>query len=108
MLTISSTSSGQLLFGVQLDDELLLHRHCDLVSLGQPKDLCGQRVVVRLEPRRNRGDQLRGVAYDGLSLAASFPYRDDVTGPCLVGRDVEPPPVDHEVTVLDELTCLAA
>src|SRR5947208_10199284 len=99
MLTISSTSSGQLLFGVQLDDELLLHRHCDLVSLGQSKDLRGQRVVVGLEPRRNRGGQLRGVAYDSLALAP-VTYRDDVTRPRLVGGDVESPPVDHEVTVL--------
>ena len=40
------------LLGVQLDDELLLHRRRDLAALGLAQHLRGQRVVVGLQPGR--------------------------------------------------------
>src|SRR5918997_948594 len=46
-----------LLLGVQLDDQLLLHRSGDLVAVRCPEHLGGQSVVVRLQPSRHDGDQ---------------------------------------------------
>ena len=45
---------GALLLGVQLDDELFLHRGGDLPALGLAKHLGGERVVVGLQPGRER------------------------------------------------------
>ena len=40
---------GSGLLGVQLDDQLLLHRRRDLRALGEAQDLGGERVVIGLQ-----------------------------------------------------------
>ena len=52
----------RLLLGVQLDDELLLHRRGDLRALRLAQHLRGQRVVVGLQPGRHLAGQLGRVA----------------------------------------------
>ena len=56
----------KVLLGVQLDDELLLHRGRDLAALRLAQHLCGERVMVGLEPRRDLRGQLGGVADERL------------------------------------------
>ena len=60
------------LLGVQLDDELLLHRRRDLATLGLAQHLGGERIVVGLQPRRNLSGQLGGVADDRLRAGAAL------------------------------------
>src|SRR3954469_14397286 len=96
------------LLGVQLDDELLLHRRRDLTTLGLAQHLGGERIVVRLQPRGHLGgelgrvpDELDGAGVGGLDGG-------DVAVAGLVARDVHPAAVDRPVAVADELASLAA
>src|SRR5471030_2663678 len=52
----------RVLLGVQLDDELLLHRRRDLTAFGLAQDLCGQAIVIGLQPCRHLSGQLSGIA----------------------------------------------
>src|SRR5215210_2557191 len=70
----------RVLLRVQLDDELLLHRRCDLVPLRMTKHLRGEAVVVRLEPRRDRSCELGGVTHHRLGRRAGL-HRYHVVGP---------------------------
>ena len=58
------------LLGVELDDELLLHRRVDLGPLGQLQDLAGQAVVVGLEPGGDGRGEVGRVADDLLGRAS--------------------------------------
>src|ERR671921_304017 len=54
------------LLGVELDDELLLHRRGDLAALRLAQDLGRERVVVGLQPRRDLRGQLGRVTDERL------------------------------------------
>src|SRR5689334_8621502 len=54
------------LLGVELDDQLLLHRGVDVDPVGQPQHLARQVVVVGLEPRGHRGGQVGRVGHHRL------------------------------------------
>src|SRR4051794_8599173 len=89
-----ATRSGCSLLRVQLDDELLLHGSDDLVTVRQAEDLRGQRIVIGLEPGRDRGGELRCVTDGGLRTGARLDG-DDVARSHLVRRDVDPAAVDR-------------
>src|SRR3954465_3631045 len=95
------------LLGVQLDDELLLHRRRDLATLGLAQHLGGERVMVGLEPRRHLGRELRRVA-DELHGAGVGLDGDDIAVAHLIAGDVHAAAVDRPVAVADELPRLAA
>src|SRR4051795_10721494 len=95
------------LLGIELDDELLLHRRGDLRALGPAQHLGGELVVVGLQPCRDLSDELGRVADHGLGIAAGL-EGDHVVLAHLVGRDVHPAPVDGPVAVADELARLTA
>src|SRR3954465_7227758 len=95
------------LLGVQLDDELLLHGRRDLATLGLAQHLGGERVMVCLQPGRNRGRQLRRIA-DELHGAGLGLDGDHVAVAHLIAGDVHPPAVDRPVAVADELPRLPA
>src|SRR5512132_2169916 len=94
------------LLRVQLDDELLLHRRRDLTTLGPAQHLGGERVMVRLQPGRNLGGQLGGVADDRVRTGADLDG-DDVAVADLIAGNVHAPAVDGPVAVADELAGLA-
>src|ERR687887_2276526 len=104
--TAISSFPGVLL-GVELDDQLLLHRRVDLVPLGPLEDLPREAVVVGLEPRGDGGREVGGVADDRRRGAAGRDG-DDVVRLDLVARDVHPAAVHLEVAVPDELARLRA
>src|SRR5579862_1376621 len=93
------------LLGVELDDQLFLHRRVDLVALGPLEHLAGEAFVVGLEPRGDRGGQIGCVPDDLLGGRAALQV-DDVVGLDLVARDVDPAAVDQEVAVPNELAGL--
>src|SRR3954467_13996500 len=95
------------LLGVQLDDELLLHRRRDLATLGLAQHLGGERVMVGLEPRRHLGRELRRVA-DELHGAGVGLDGDDIAVAHLIAGDVHAAAVDRPVAVAGELPRLAA
>src|SRR5215207_10857037 len=95
------------LLGIQLDDERFLHRRIDVGALGHLQNLARQVVVVGLQPWRNRGCQVSGIADDLLDRAASL-ERHDVVGLDLEARDVHPPAVHLKVAVADDLARLSA
>src|SRR4029079_10141664 len=95
------------LLGVQLDDELFLHRGGDLPALGLAKHLGGEGVVVGLQPGRNLRGQLGRVADDLLRVRARLD-RDHVAVSHLVRGDVHAAAVDGPVPVTDELAGPAA
>src|SRR3954467_5435433 len=94
------------LLGVQLDDELLLHRRRDLATLGLAQHLGGERVMVGLEPRRHLGRELRRIA-DELHGAGLGLDGDDVAVANLVAGNVHAPAVDRPVAMADQLARLA-
>src|SRR6478752_10226535 len=93
------------LLGVQLDDELLLHRRRDLRALRVAQDLRGERIVVRLQPGGDGRDEL-GRPANRVGRGRVGLDRDHVFRTYLVGRDVDPAAVDHPVPVTDELAGL--
>src|SRR3954468_24478138 len=95
------------LLGVQLDDELLLHRRRDLATLGLAQHLGGERVMVGLEPRRHLGRELRRVA-DELHGAGVGLDGDDIAVAHLIAGDVHAAAVDRPVAVADEPRCVGA
>src|SRR3954451_17843170 len=95
------------LLGVQLDDELLLHRRRDLATLGLAQHLGGERVMLGLEPRRHLGRELRRVA-DEIHGAGVGLDGDDIAVAHLIAGDVHAAAVDRPVAVADELPRLAA
>src|SRR6185312_10432746 len=95
-----------LLLRVQLDDELLLDRRRDLPTLGLAQHLGGERVVVRLQPGRNLGGQLGGIADDRVRTGADLDG-DHVAVADLITGDVHAAAVDGPVAVADELAGLA-
>src|ERR1700752_1082993 len=94
------------LLRVQLDDQLFLHRGCDLPTLGPAQDLGRQPLVIGLEPRRDLAGQLGGVA-DDLRRRRARVNRDHVGVPELVAGDVDPASVHRPVAVQDQLPRLA-
>src|SRR3954452_3722099 len=98
---------SKVLLGVQLDDELLLHRGRDLAAFGLAQHLGGERVMVGLEPRGDLRGQLGGVADERLRGGAGLDG-DDVAVTHLVAGDVHPAAVDRPMTVADQLASLAA
>src|SRR4051812_11715555 len=106
MTSFSFGFTSRALLGVELDDQLLLNRSGDLFALRQAQDLCGQCVVIGLQPRRNRRGQL-GRRADGVRGARVRPDRDHVIWTDLVAGDVHSTAVDVPVAVADELACLA-
>src|ERR671916_1872062 len=94
------------LLRVQLDDELLLHRHRNLGAVGMSQHLRREAVVVGLEPGGDRGHEV-GRLPDRVGGPRARTHGDHVVGAHLVGRDVDPAPVDRPVAVQDELTRLA-
>src|SRR4051794_22964582 len=97
----------KVLLGVQVDDELLLHRGRDLAALRLAQHLGGERVMVGLEPRRDLCGQLGGVADERLRGGAGLDG-DDVAVTHLVAGDVHTAAVDRPMAVADELAGLAA
>src|ERR671930_1363270 len=95
------------LLGIELDDELLLHRRVDLGPLRPLEDLPGEAVVVGLEPRRDGRREVGGVADHRLGGAA-WSDGDDVVRLDLVARDVHAAAVHVEVPVPHELARLRA
>src|SRR5581483_11903319 len=96
-----------LLLRVELDDQLFGNRGVDLGTLRPLEHGAGEPVVVRLQPRGDRGGEVGRVADDLLRARARL-QRDDVVGLDLVARDVDPAPVHREVPVADELPRLRA
>src|SRR5665647_909196 len=94
------------LLGVELDDELFLHRCVDLVALGSAQDLAGEVVVVDQQPRCDRRSKV-GSGANGFGRLAAGPHGDDVVGTDLIRRDVDLAAVDTEVRVAHQLPCLA-
>src|SRR4051794_4979654 len=101
-----ASGGTDLLLGVQLDDELFLHRRRDLTTLGLAQHLGGERVMVGLEPGRHLSRELGGIADDRVGAGLRL-HRDDVAVTDLVAGDVDPPAVDRPVAVADELAGLA-
>src|SRR6478735_1163516 len=97
----------KVLLGVQLDDELLLHGGRDLATLRLAQHLCGERVMVGLEPRRDLRGQLGGVADERLRGGAGLDG-DDVAVTHLIAGDVHPAAVDRPMAVADQLAGLTA
>src|SRR5688572_23515951 len=95
------------LLGVELDDELLLHRSGDLPALGLAQHLRGQGVMVGLQPRGDLGGQLGGVTDECFDRGTGLDG-DDIALAHLVARDVHAAAVDGPVAVADELARLAA
>src|SRR5437763_4585489 len=95
------------LLRVELDDQLFLHRRIDLLALRPLQHLARQPFVVCLEPRGDGGGEVGRVADDLLGGGTGL-ESDDVVGPHLEARDVDPPAVDGEVAVADELASLRA
>src|SRR3954454_9458836 len=96
----------KVLLGVQLNDELLLHRGRDLATLRLAEHLGGERVMVGLEPRRDLCGQLGGVADERLRGGAGLDG-DDVAVTHLIAGDVHAPAVDRPMAVADQLAGLA-
>src|ERR671932_610540 len=71
------------LLRVKLDDERFLDGRVDLLALGPLQDFAGQAVVVGLEPGRDGGGEVGGVADDLLGRATGR-HGDDVVRPHLV------------------------
>src|SRR3954452_22336645 len=94
------------LLGVELHDQLLLHRRGDLRALGAAEHLRGELVVVGLQPGGHLRHELRRVADHVLGVRAGL-ERDHVVLAHLVARDVHTAAVDGPVTVADQLAGLA-
>src|SRR3954469_12997646 len=94
------------LLRVELDDELLLHRRVDLHTLGVAQHLRRKSVVIGLEPRGDRGHEVRGVPDDLLGRRGGLDG-DDVVRPDLGARHVHAPAIHGPMTVQDELARLA-
>src|SRR3954447_19756351 len=97
---------GVALLGVELDDELLLHRRGDLPPLRPTQHLGREAVVVGLQPRGDLARELGRVG-DGLLGRRRALDGDHVALPDLVARDVHAAAVDRPVPVTDELAGLA-
>src|SRR3954452_22187355 len=82
------------LLRVELYDQLLLDRCCDLLPLWEAEHFGGQPVVVCLEPSRYHRGELGGVADNGLR-ARSWLQGDHVVGADLVRGDVHALAVDR-------------
>src|ERR1700722_6222002 len=96
------------LLGVQLDDQLLLHRRGDLPPLRLAEHLRRQPVVVGLQPRGDLAGQLGGVpASLHCTVLGGRVQGDHVAIPQLIARDVHPAAVDRPVAVQDQLAGLA-
>src|SRR5512137_3147792 len=89
---------------VELDDQLLLDRHGDVLAGRRGLHRSLEPRLVQLQPGRHAAPVHR---LDGLGdaghLLAALAHVDDVAGAQLVRGDGHLPPVDAEVPVLDEL-----
>ena len=96
-----------LLLGVQLDDEHLVHRNVDLLSLRQLADSTLEGFLVNINPiggqsaGGNLGDILETL--DVLGFLSDF---DNISCLYKVGRNVDQLAVNKDVLVADNLTCL--
>src|SRR3954470_7988130 len=95
------------LLRVQLDDELFLDRCGDLPPLRLAQHLCGERIVVGLQPGRDLRGELRRLPDERVGARAGLDG-DHVAVADLVARDVDAPAVDRPVAVAHELARLAA
>src|SRR5512133_789430 len=98
-----------LLLGVELDDELLLDGHLDLVPGRDGRDGQLGLAGVQLEPARlgPAGLELDRLVHVQV-LARALLHLDDVARLDLVGGDVDLPAVDGHVRVAHQLTRLVA
>src|SRR5512132_558319 len=96
-----------LLLRVELDDERFLDGRVDLRALRELQDLARQRLVVGLEPGRDRGGEVGCVA-DDLLRGAALCDCDHVVGANQVTGDVDSAAVDLEMAVAHELPRLGA
>src|SRR4051812_23603816 len=95
------------LLGVELDDQLFLHRRVDLGALRPLQHLAGQALVVGLQPRGDGGGEVGRVANHLLGRGTGLEH-DHVVGLRAVARDVHAATVDQEVAVPHELARLGA
>jgi hypothetical protein len=92
---------------IQLHDRLSIDGSLDLADLRLPQDAPAELVMVGLQPSRDRGDEGGRIAhgsFDGRAVSE----RDRLAGGDLIARNVDPPPVDGDVPVDDELPGLGA
>src|SRR5215212_8758673 len=108
-MTRGSPRGRYLLLGVELDDELLLDGHLDLVPGRDGRDGQLGLAGVQLEPARlgPAGLELDRLVYVQV-LAHTLLDLDDVARLDLVGGDVDLPAVDGHVRVPDQLARLVA
>src|SRR4029450_588515 len=91
------------LLAVELDDELLAHGHVDVLAQRVLTHLHREPFVLGVEPRRWRAGQHVAVPLDLDHLAGLAPQADHVALADAVAGDVDPPAVDLDVAVIDEL-----
>ena len=94
---------------VELDDQLLLDRHGDVLARRRGPHRALERRLVQLQPARDAAPvhRLDGLGDAGHLLAAIADV-DDVAGAQLVGGDGDLAAVDAEVAVLHQLARLVA
>src|SRR3954452_7722193 len=81
---------GRGLLGVELDDELLAHRHVDVLAQRQLAHRDGEPAVALREPRRRRAVEHVGVPLDDDHLTRLLLQREDVALADPVAGDVHP------------------
>src|SRR3954466_14150368 len=94
------------LLGVQLDDELLSHRHIDLGAERQVPNGDLEAALAGLEPSRGLAVERVEVVADDDHRLRLVPKRDDGAPAGRVARDRDALAVDGDVAVADELAGL--
>src|SRR5690606_18039503 len=93
------------LLRVQLHNELFADILRDIFSSRIVKEFSAQVASIDLQPRERATVRPDGL-HDRLQIAAAGPNCDDIARPQLGRRDVDDPVVNHDVSMVDELTGL--
>ena len=95
------------LLGIKLDNELFLHRHGQVVSLGETFDISLHTLLIELQPLWDASsDNCAKRVIDELDFPAFFPCLDTVSHFDQEGRDVDFPAVYLEMAVPHKMSSL--
>ena len=98
-----------LLFGVQLDDSLLVDRNIDLITVRETRYRTSELVLVCVQPCRSGKRVVRFLEFLEERVAlALLSDGDDIACGNERGRDVDALAVDRDVAVADDLARLLA
>ncbi len=103
---IHKVYTGISLFGIQLDDEMLLDREVDVVSFRQGNYLAGKRSDVKFQPFRKTFTALFLERFEVLLRSGFLSYCNHISGFHQVGRNINLVPIYQDMTVHNELARL--